>query len=96
MITIYVKTGCPYCARVLGVLDTQSIPYDMKNIADDAVMNELISLGGKRQVPFLIDEDVSLYESQDIIDYINAKYQILKGEDSSSDSPKSSGVCPIK
>lgn len=96
MITIYVKTGCPYCARVLGVLDTQSIPYDMKNIADDAVMNELISLGGKRQVPFLIDEDVSLYESQDIIDYINAKYQVVQGEDSSSDSAKSSGVCPIK
>lgn len=95
MITLYVKTGCPYCARVLGVLDSQSVPYEMKNIANEDVARELVSHGGKRQVPFLIDEDVSLYESQDIINYINAKYQVVKGEDSSSDSAKSSGVCPI-
>lgn len=75
MITLYVKTGCPFCARVLAVVDAYEIPCTQKNIADDGVLDELESLGGKRQAPFLVDEDIMMYESDAIIAYLEGKFQ---------------------
>jgi len=68
MLTLYVKTGCPYCAKVLTVGEELKLSFDEKNIADPAVAAELIEKGGKRQVPYLIDSDanVEMYESDDI------------------------------
>jgi len=76
MLTIYVKTGCPYCAMVEKKVDDLGLTVDYKNIGDDAVAAELIEKGGKRQVPYLIDGDknASMYESSDIVDYLDENY----------------------
>ena len=83
MITLYLKTGCPYCAKVLDVVEKYSIPYEGKNIADPAVAAELTEIGGKRQVPYLdddnmtpylVDDDVEMYESNAIVAYLENKY----------------------
>ena len=79
MITIYVKTGCQYCSRVLTVLNAYKIPFEEKNVADPAVVAELISLGGKKQEPFMVDGDTMLFESGSIIEHLENKYQ--KGSD---------------
>ena len=72
MLTLYVKTGCPFCARVLATGQELGIDFDQKNIADDAVAAELVARGGKRQVPYLVDVDngVEMYESADIDAYL--------------------------
>jgi len=80
MITLFVKTGCPYCARVLAVCHTRDIPFEEKNIADDTISNELIALGGKRQVPFLVDGETRMYESDDIIKYLEEKFPAPLGK----------------
>jgi len=36
---------------------------------------ELLELGGQQQVPFLVDGDVKMYESDDIIEYIKTKFK---------------------
>ena len=49
------------------------VEFELKDISEDeAIANELIEKGGKRQVPYLIDTetDTAMYESSDIIDYI--------------------------
>ncbi|HUY62224.1 MAG TPA: glutathione S-transferase N-terminal domain-containing protein [Candidatus Paceibacterota bacterium] len=76
MLTLYVKTGCPFCARVLATGQELGIDFDQKNIADDAVAAELIARGGKRQVPYLVDADngVEMYESADIDAYLRAHH----------------------
>lgn len=74
MIQLYVKTGCPFCAKVIAVLDAHQIPYEEKNVSDPAISEELISLGGKRQMPFMVDDHTMMYESRSIIDYIEHKY----------------------
>lgn len=74
MITLYVKTGCPHCAKVLAVLSANNIPFEEKNVADEAISNELIGLGGKRQMPFMVDGDVQMYEANDIVNYLQEKY----------------------
>lgn len=76
MLTLYVKTGCAYCARVLEVLDDLNLTATVKNIADEGVSQELIERGGERQVPYLVDEEhgVEMYESEDIAQYLQATY----------------------
>jgi glutaredoxin 3 len=76
MLTLYVKTGCPYCAKVLAAGEELGIEFDQKNIADPAVADELMARGGKRMVPYLVDEDaaVEMYESDDIITYLETTF----------------------
>jgi glutaredoxin len=74
MITLFAKSGCPYCAKAISALDAHGLSFTKKNIADDAVAEELTALGGKRQVPYLVDGDVAMYESDDIVEYIEKTY----------------------
>lgn len=76
MLTLYVKTGCPYCALVLDVVEELGLQVEQKNIADDTVAEELIARGGKRQVPYLIDSEknIEMYESGDIAEYLHKTY----------------------
>jgi len=76
MLILYVKTGCPFCAKVLNTGKELGIAFDEKNIADDAVAAELVTRGGKRQVPYLVDAErgIEMYESEDIDAYLRAQY----------------------
>ncbi|MDA8596929.1 glutathione S-transferase N-terminal domain-containing protein [Candidatus Pacebacteria bacterium] len=77
MITLYYKPTCPYCQRVLGEMENLGIKANLKDIStDDAVAQELIDLGGKRQVPYLVDDehDLKMYESGDIIEHLKAHH----------------------
>lgn len=76
MLTLYVKTGCPHCLKVLDTGEEFGIEFEEKNIANDAVAAELIARGGKRQVPYLVDNDrdVEMYESGDIDAYLREHY----------------------
>lgn len=75
MITLYLKPGCPFCARVLAVVDAYEIPFNEKNIREEGVAEELESRGGKRQAPFMVDGDIMMYESAAIIDYLEKHYK---------------------
>jgi glutaredoxin len=74
MLILYIKTGCPFCHKVLDMGRELGIQFDEKNIADDAVAAELVARGGKRQVPYLVDQErgVEMYESDDIIAYLRS------------------------
>ena len=75
MLTLYVKSGCLFCAKVLATGHELGFEFDERNIADPGVLAELIERGGKHQVPFLIDGDmdVQMYESDDIVDYLRSR-----------------------
>ena len=74
MLKLYVKTSCPYCAAVIAKLNELDVSFEEQNIADSEVAKELIARGGKRQVPYLADEDIEMYESADIIQYLEKNY----------------------
>jgi glutathione S-transferase len=77
MLNLYYKESCPFCQRVLQMAENLGVTFELKDIeSDDAIAAELISLGGKRQVPYLVDTDkgTAMYESGDIIDYIRDNY----------------------
>lgn len=75
MLDLYILETCPFCRKVMASFDENNLEYNKKNILEKENLDELIKLGGKQQVPFLYDSDnhKSLYESDDIIEYIKNK-----------------------
>ncbi len=72
MLQLFVLETCPYCRKVIDFLEDYGVKYEKIDITDKASEESLIRIGGKRQVPFLIDTDrnIQMYESSDIIEYI--------------------------
>lgn len=95
MPTLYVKTGCPFCAKVRSFAVMNGITFDERNIGEENYRDELLARGGKVQVPYLVDGDVSMYESDDIVAYLQNKIS----PSPQSNQPRvhrdtTSGVCP--
>jgi glutathione S-transferase len=77
MIELYDYEGCPYCRKVREVLCELDLDYLEHPVAHGSPRRtELKKLGGKVQVPYLVDKDTGkhLYESDDIIAYLNTTY----------------------
>ena len=72
MVDLYMMESCPYCKKVIRFMEENNISGNMIDISDPASEEALIKLGGKRQVPFLVDKDrnIQMYESMDIIEYL--------------------------
>lgn len=79
MLELYHAEECPYCVRVRMFFEENSIPYLSKPVSlikNTPLKEELRAIGGKSQVPFLVDSDkgVKMYESLDIIKYVQNEY----------------------
>ena len=76
---LYYKPNCPYSKKVLDFLKEIGKNVPLKNIdTDSKAKEELLHLGGKLQVPCLFIDGKALYESNDIIDWVNRKKDDLK------------------
>lgn len=100
MLTLYVKTGCPFCAKVLKAGEDLGLSFDLRNVADPSVAEELVAKGGKKQEPYLLDTDtgIAMYEADLIVSYLRAHYGnddgALKKNESAADENASGDVCP--
>lgn len=76
MLILYMRPGCPYCAKVFRVAEALGVAFDERNINDPAINAELLARGGKRQVPYLVDPErgIEMYESEDIIAHLHASF----------------------
>ena len=70
---LYVRMTCPYCVKVLRFMKERGIRIELRNIEEFAVARELVAIGGKQQVPCLVVDGKALYESDDIIAYLDAR-----------------------
>jgi glutaredoxin len=72
MLELFVLETCPYCQKVMSFLEKEHMDYMKIDISNKESENSLIQMGGKRQVPFLVDTDrnIQMYESNDIIEYL--------------------------
>lgn len=70
-LVLYKFDACPYCQRVMNFLRKHPIPMTYKDIRkESASYQELMELGGKTQVPCLVIDGKPLYESSDIVSYL--------------------------
>jgi glutathione S-transferase len=75
MVELYVRDGCPFCQKVLDVIAQMGLVENKRIRVVDAAPGTpgrrvVEKVGGKAMVPFLIDGDFAMYESDDIIEYL--------------------------
>ncbi len=76
MIKLYQYEVCPYCCKVKAVLDYKKIPYEKIEV-NPMTHEELEGVPGAIEhdkVPVLVDGDKVVFESNDIIKYLDKKY----------------------
>ena len=74
---LYDFEACPYCRKVREVLCELDLDYLAHPVGKGSARRQaLADLGGKVQVPYLVDPNTGthLYESQEIIEYLNETY----------------------
>lgn len=87
MLELYQFETCPYCVKVREKLSELGISYVIHNprlgnsndheVTNEHTYSELVEHGGIDQVPYLVDtqRETSLYESDDIVDYLETHYE---------------------
>ncbi len=75
MIQLYLSANCPFCQKVLRATREMGLEegkdFTTVNAASGTPGAETVKkVGGDYMVPFLIDGDHSMYESEDIIAYL--------------------------
>lgn len=79
MVELYISSTCPFCIKVIRAADQMGLSEGSDYRIIDAAhgtqgRKKVLDTGGKGMVPFLIDGDVWMYESDDIIDYLQRKF----------------------
>ena len=68
--TLYYSKTCPFCQKVMRFMRENNITMDTRDTAHPGIQNDLVSIGGKKQVPCLVVDGKAMYESDDIIEYL--------------------------
>lgn len=75
---LYIFDTCPFCRRVIGEINKSGRDditfYNI--LKDDEAKNRLIEVGGKKQVPCLFIDGKPMYESGDIIKWLEENPQV--------------------
>jgi len=88
-ITLYRLQACPFCERVVRVLDDLGLPYRSRFVEPMHSERDVVKrLTGKRTVPAIVDEDtgVTMSESANIVAYLERTYGGAGTEGSRSSS----------
>lgn len=92
---LYKKNACPFCQKVMAFMKKNAVQgIEMKDIVEEPKNKEdLITLGGKNQVPCLFIDGKALYESEDIIQYMREHLIADVSNDDGNDVEP--GVCNV-
>ncbi|MFK7770467.1 MAG: glutaredoxin family protein [Mariniblastus sp.] len=72
-LTLYYFPSCPFCHVVLDCLSRLGREIPMRDIQTEAgARDDLLKIGGKGQVPCLVIDGKPLYESSDIVSWLEA------------------------
>ncbi len=77
LLVLYNFEASPYCRKVREALNELDLHHRVRNVGKGSERRkELIALGGKMMVPFLVDPntDTQMYESDAIIAYLWKAY----------------------
>lgn len=73
-LVLYMYDECPYCQRVLFAMRSLGLEIPQRNIRKDVTArDELMRVGGSKQVPCLFVNGKPLYESSDIIAFLKSE-----------------------
>jgi glutaredoxin len=71
ILDFYYFDACPYCQRVMKVIDELKINVNYMNIYENTNhMEKLIYITGRKTVPCLFIDGVPMHESSDIMEWL--------------------------
>ncbi len=75
MLELYISSTCPFCIKVIRAAEQMGLAEGTDYLIVDAAVGtpgrkKVVETGGRAMVPFLIDGEVWMYESDDIIAYL--------------------------
>ncbi|GEM_PF-1062858 len=74
-LVLYKYDACPYCHRVQSWLDGRDVPVVFRDTRQDPqAREELLALTGRTQVPCLVIDGTPMFESDDIVDWLQDHY----------------------
>ena len=74
---LYKTDTCMFCHLVFRAIDALQVPVEYRDIRQSSdTRRELIQLGGKAQVPCLSINGRPLYESRDIIRFLQKNVRV--------------------
>lgn len=77
--SLYQFSACPFCIKVRRVMRKLNLPIELRNAnTDESFKTELLTQGGSPKVPCLRIENQWMYESNDIIKYLEEKFPLTK------------------
>ena len=77
-LVLYKSDGCPYCHFVIQEAKNLGIPLKMRDTRRDAgAREELMRVGGRTMVPCLFIDGKPMYESRDIIRYLQNEVVVV-------------------
>lgn len=71
---LFKRDSCPYCVKVQMFIEELGVEDQIEQLdisKDAAARKRLVEVGGKQQVPCLFIDGKPLYESSDIINWID-------------------------
>jgi len=72
---LFKKDSCPFCQRVYDAVARHKLPVRLRDILRESEAAEtLVRVGGKRQVPCLFVDGKPLYESADIVRFLDQNF----------------------
>ncbi|AUV84115.1 glutaredoxin (plasmid) [Salinigranum rubrum] len=78
MLELYRLPGCPYCAKVVRILDGFDLEYKTHNVLPFRFLRfEVKSVSGQSGVPVLVDSEhgiEGMAESDDVVGYLEKTY----------------------
>ncbi|WP_296896959.1 glutathione S-transferase N-terminal domain-containing protein [Thiohalocapsa sp.] len=72
--TLFSDPKCPYCHRVRMVLAEKKINIDVVDVDADDLPAQVLEANPYGTVPTLVDRDLTLYESQIIMEYLDERF----------------------
>jgi glutaredoxin len=72
---LFKKDSCPFCQRVFKTVARLGVPVRLRDIRHEPeALERLVAIGGKRQVPCLFVDGKPLYESADIVQFLETRF----------------------
>ena len=74
MITLYQMPISHYCEKVRWVLDYKRLPHKKKNLLPGLHVKPMLKLTEQSSLPVLVDDKKTVFNSADIISYLDSEY----------------------
>jgi glutathione S-transferase len=74
MLTLFTNGFSPFARKVAMALDYKGLPYESVDGLAKSNHERLLKVNPRAEVPVLVDGDVTVVNSSDVVDYLDSKY----------------------